>query len=258
MTDQSSKTPGGGSGLGRWKWVAAAVALALVVGAGLFIQHKAMDARLLKMDADLTVDDPGMTRYAVAMAKPAYAANCARCHGADMKGGAARGVPDLTDAVWLFDNGTAADIERTILFGIRAPNRKSRNITDMPAIGRMGNLGPGDVADVMTYLDQIEGKKVADQDAVARGRKVFADKGVCYDCHFDDAKGNSGYGAPDLTDNEWIYGGDKASIYSSIMNGRHGVCPAFFDKLRPATIRALAVYIYAISHKAGGVAPPHA
>ena len=259
MTDQTSKPPGGRTGFGRlWAWGAAALALALVVTAGLLVYHKTMDARLLKADADLTVNDPVLTKYAVSLAKPAYGDNCARCHGADMKGGAARGVPDLTDSVWLFDNGTAADIERTILFGIRADNRKSRNITDMPAMGRQGNLGPGDVADVMTFMDSLQGKKVADLDAVARGKKVFADKGVCYDCHFDDAKGNSGYGAPDLTDNEWVYGGDRAAVLSSIMNGRHGVCPAFFDKLKPATIRGLAVYIYAISHKAGGVAPPHA
>lgn len=256
MTRDSSPRP---LGLGsRWAWLAVAALVALLVAGGLTARKATMDGRLLRTDADLTVNDPGLTRYAVSLAKPAYARNCARCHGADMKGGAQRGVPDLTDAVWLFDNGTAADIERTILFGIRAPNRKSRNITDMPAMGRAGAMGPQDVSDVMIFMDQLEGKPVADKAAAERGRKVFADKGLCYDCHFDDAKGNTGYGAPDLTDNEWVYGGDKAAIYSSIMNGRHGVCPAFYDKLKPATIRALAVYIYAISHKAGGVAPPHA
>lgn len=257
MTDKKPKSPGRRFA-GPAAWLAAGGVILLVALAAQFLHHKCMDARLLKADADLTVQDAKLTRYAVDMAKPAYAKNCASCHGADMKGGADRGVPDLTDAVWLFDNGTAADIERTILYGIRAPNRKSRNITDMPAMGRQGIMGPQDVADVMTYLESAGGKPVADKEAVARGRKVYSDKGVCYDCHFDDAKGNSGYGAPNLIDDEWVYGGSRQAILSSIMNGRHGICPAFFDKLSPAKIRALAVYIFAISHKAGGVAPPHA
>jgi len=80
-----------------------------------------------------------------------------------------------------------------------------------------------------------------------RGEAIFQDKGVCYDCHSRDGTGISDYGAPNLTDDEWLYGGDDKTIYRSIYDGRHGVCPAWVGKLSFATIRALAVYVHSMS-----------
>lgn len=236
----------------RRLWAAAALVLAVLLFAGWQIRQHVMDGRLLRASPDSVLADPALTRYAVSIAKPAFAHDCASCHGKDMKGSQAKGTPDLTDAVWLYDSGEVTEIERTVLFGIRSPNRKARNVTDMPGLGRSGQINAGDTKDVMAYLDKIEGKaQPADAEAAARGAKIWNDKGNCYDCHAEDGKGVSAYGAPDLTDKEWIFGGDKAAIYDSIVNGRHGVCPAFIDELRPAVIRALAVYI-----KRAGPAPP--
>ena len=66
---------------------------------------------------------------------------------------------------------------------------------------------------------------------------------------FGDVEGipNPDYGAPDLTDNDWLYGGDPDAVYRSIYSGRHGLCPAWTGKLTPAVIRALAVYIHQAS-----------
>jgi cytochrome c oxidase cbb3-type subunit 3 len=228
----------------RRLWIAAVLVLVLVMLVGWQVRRHQLDARLLHADPDAILADPGLERYATSLAKPAFARECARCHGADMKGSHAKGTPDLTDKVWLYDTGEVAEIERTILFGIRSPNRKAHNVTDMPALGRMGQITAGDVHDVMAYLDRIENKRpLADQATLERGYRIWNDKGSCYDCHADDGKGVSAYGAPDLTDDEWIFGGTKAAIYDSIVNGRHGICPDFIDKLRPAVIRALAVYI---------------
>jgi cytochrome c oxidase cbb3-type subunit 3 len=230
----------------RRLWIAGAVLIAAAVLSGWQVRQHRMDARLLRADPDVILKDASLVRYAEAIAKPAYAKDCASCHGPDMKG--KKGVPDLTDKVWLYDTGEVSEIERTILFGIRSENRKAHNVTDMPGLGRSGQITAGDVRDVMTYLDKIEGKTpLADAATLERGFKIWNDKGSCYDCHADDAKGVSAYGAPDLTDKEWIYGGDKASVMHSIVYGRHGVCPAFIDKLRPAVVRALAVRIKAAS-----------
>jgi len=72
---------------------------------------------------------------------------------------------------------------------------------------------------------------------------VFADKGVCYDCHSADATGNIDYGAPSLRGPTWLYGGDRAALTQSVRDGRHGLCPAWIGRLRPAQIRALAIFL---------------
>ena len=235
----------------RRLWALAALVLTIVLFASWQIRGRMLDARLLRAAPDSILSDPGLTRHAVSIAKPAFAKDCAACHGKDMKGSHAKGAPDLTDAVWLYDSGEVTEIERTVLFGIRSPNRKARNVTDMPGLGRSGQITAGDTRDVMAYLDKLQGKAPpADAAALERGFKIWNDKGSCYDCHSEDGKGVSAYGAPDLTDKEWIYGGDRKAIFDSIVHGRHGVCPAFIDKLRPAVIRALAVYIKAASLQA--------
>ena len=56
----------------------------------------------------------------------AFGANCVSCHGSDMKGNSRKGIPNLTDNIWLYDFGRVSDIERTVLYGIRAGVGKSR------------------------------------------------------------------------------------------------------------------------------------
>ena len=69
------------------------------------------------------------------------------------------------------------------------------------------------------------------------------------DTHGPAGLGNPAFGAPNLTDADWLYGSDRASIESQIFNGRGGVMPAWGRRLSPETIKALAVYIHA---NAGG------
>ncbi len=203
--------------------------------------------QLLLASPDSIPSSPELVAYAEQLGRRAYTANCATCHGADMKGNQ-RGVPNLTDATWLYDYGRVSDIERTILYGIRAGLGKSHNVTDMPSIGRFKVLSDGEIKDVIAYVLSINvNKHREDPAAVERGSKIFQDKGVCYDCHSRDATGISDYGAPNLTDDDWLYGGDEQSIYRSIYDGRHGICPAWIGKLSFPTIRALAVYIHSHS-----------
>ena len=207
-----------------------------------------MDVKLLRTDPDQLPSRPELVSYAESLARPAYKAHCASCHGADMKGDPKKGAANLTDDVWLYDFGGVADIERTILYGIRSGNAKGRNITDMPALGRNFQLTPAEIRDVETFVFSLT-RPEADQAAVARGSAIFQVKGVCYDCHSADAAGNPDYGAPAFTDKDWLYGGDEKTVYESIYSGRHGLCPAWIGKLKPAVIRALAVYINHVSHK---------
>jgi cytochrome c oxidase cbb3-type subunit 3 len=226
----------------------AAIAVALFVAAA--VHRGRLAYRLVATPAESVSADPSLVRFAHQLATPAYASNCARCHGADMRGNRAIGAPNLIDKVWLYDNGNVSDIERTILYGVRSGHAKSRNITDMPAVGRLGVLKPHEIYQVVQYVRQIS-HQPHDAAAAQAGQALFKDKGNCFDCHAPDGSGNPDYGSTDLTANVWNYGGDDVSLFKSVRDGRHGKMDAFIGKLSAAQIRALAVDIYARSHAAG-------
>lgn len=243
-----------------WRWVAVALAgLALAAGAGHVVYQAQLRARLMRTDPDAVPEHPALTEFALALAKPAYQAHCAACHGADLKGSRVKGVPDLTDRDWLYGDGRVAEIEQTILYGIRAGNGRTRNFADMPAFARavpylryaIGPLQPDEIHDVVEFLF-VAARKPGDFAAAARGAKIFAGKGQCFDCHQEDAKGDNAIGAPDLLDDVWLRGnGSRADIADTISRGLSDFCPAWSRRLSPATIRALAVFVYAASHPAG-------
>ena len=83
--------------------------------------------------------------------------------------------------------------------------------------------------------------------AVARATPLFAEQ--CSACHGPEGKGDPKQGAPNLTDGDWLYGADRASISGQIHAGRGGVMPAWGQRFSPETLKALAVYIHA---NAGG------
>lgn len=61
----------------------------------------------------------------------------------------------------------------------------------------------------------------ADPQARAMGERLFLT--YCSQCHGSDARGNKGY--PNLTDSDWLYGGEPETIKATIMNGRNGMMP---------------------------------
>jgi cytochrome c oxidase cbb3-type subunit 3 len=223
-------------------------AVAAVALASLHVRHDRLLRRLLAADTEAVVKDRELTAFAQSIAKPLYAANCARCHGAQMTGNSALGAPNLTDSVWLFDSGDVFDIERTILYGIRSGASKAHNVTDMPAFGSTGRLSASEMRNLVQYIDQLSRRPHQAQAAIEGRAVYFAAKGYCFDCHGDGARGNSNYGAPDLTQNVWNNGGDDQSLYDAIYYGEHRIMPGFFGTLSLEQIRALAVYVYAASH----------
>jgi cytochrome c oxidase cbb3-type subunit 3 len=236
-------------------FIATTLIVAPAVASHVYLQRQKL-AQLIEADPDAIAQDPRLTTFAVETATPVYQANCAQCHGADMHGNPAKAVPDLTDDDWLYGEGRIADIERTILYGIRAGNNKSRNLADMPAFARsvpyqrydIAPLQPGEIMDVVEYL-QLEAGKSADIPAARRGASIFSGKGQCFDCHAPDAKGDSSIGAPNLVDNIWLRGdGSRADIADTISYGLSGICPAWGQRVGPVIVRALATLIYTASH----------
>jgi cbb3-type cytochrome c oxidase subunit III len=236
------------------------IGLAILIVAGgsaYWAGQAAMRARLMRADPDAVVQDVELRNYALAYAQPLYDQYCASCHGDHLQGNSRDGVPDLTHPAWLYGEGRVAQIEHTILHGIRAGDPKGWNLADMPAFGqanpykryKIEPLEPGDIRDVIEFL-LVTGGKPGDRAAADRGAKIFAAKGQCFDCHSPDAQGDAAIGAPNLIDDIWLYGtGSREDIYDSISRGRSGISPAFVQELSPVAIRALAVLVYVASHQ---------
>jgi len=215
------------------------------------IERAALRSRLMMMSPDRVARDQELNRYAVTAGRRAFAAHCASCHGLSLAGDRLRGVPNLADSDWLYGTGRVSEIERIILYGIRSGQPKAWNLASMPAFAtadpynayKIAPLTPREVNDVSAYVFAFQHKPI-DAAAVARGALVFRGRGQCFDCHGPDARGDPAIGAPDLTDDIWLYGdGSMQSIGLSIAQGRAGACPPWIGTISAATIRAIAVYV---------------
>jgi len=84
---------------------------------------------------------------------------------------------------------------------------------------------------------------IADPEANATGQRLFANN--CAICHGSDARGAKGF--PNLTDNDWLYGGSFDTVLQSITNGRAGMMPVLVGALDDKAISALVVYVQSLS-----------
>jgi cytochrome c oxidase cbb3-type subunit III len=182
---------------------------------------------LAKLDIASLAKNP----EAMAAAKNLFANNCAVCHGADARG--TRGFPNLTDNDWLW-GGDPDTIYATIANGRRGV---------MPAWGAV--LGKEGVEQAAAYVLSLSGHNVP-AEWVGPGKERFAT--ICAACHGADAKGNQALGAPNLSDNIWIYGSTMATVRETITNGRNNEMPAHLPLLGETKVKMLSAYVYGLSH----------
>jgi len=206
---------------------------------GLKAQRGPLADKLAAASLQEIASDPLLNDFARAQGRPAFAENCAPCHGAG--GGGGRGYPNLNDDEWIW-GGSLEEIAQTIRHGIRSADADARQGAAMPAFGRDGILKRADVDNVADYIRSLAGLPVGANANLAAGKKVFADN--CAVCHGDAGKGKRELGAPNLSDAIWLYGADKAGIAEGVWNGRGGVMPAWAGRLDDATIKALAIYVH--------------
>lgn len=81
-----------------------------------------------------------------------------------------------------------------------------------------------------------------DPKALALGRSLFATD--CINCHGSDARGARGF--PDLTDNDWLYGGAPDDIVRSITYGREGVMPPLGTVLGEQGVDEVVDYVLSL------------
>ncbi|MBI3782968.1 MAG: cytochrome-c oxidase, cbb3-type subunit III [Deltaproteobacteria bacterium] len=177
--------------------------------------------------SELTKDDA-----ALHIGQRLFANNCAPCHGSDARGGL--GFPDLTDNDWKW-GGEPETVEKTILDG-----RKAMMPAFAPALG-----GPQGVESVIAYVMTLSGRK-ADAQLAEAGKPKFMQ--ICAACHGPEGKGNPVVGAPNLTDNIWLYGGSHDAIAEGLAKGRFGQMPAHRDVLGAEKVHLVASYVYSLSH----------
>ena len=185
------------------------------------------------------VDELRHDPAALAIGRNLFANNCALCHGADAHGNP--GFPNLTDGDWLY-GGDAASVETTISGG-----RAGVMIGWQPVLGDAG------VENVLAYVLSMSGRTPPAGDAAA-GRQVYETN--CIACHGADGKGNIALGAPNLTDNTWLYGGSVDAVRESIAHGRQGVMPAQLERLGEQRVKLLAAYVLSLGEHAAPAARP--
>ena len=204
-----------------------------LAGQALFVERLAAAS-----PADIS-QDPELLSFALVGGGAAFADNCAPCHGL---GGAGQGYyPSLADDAWIW-GGTLDEIHATIEYGIRN-GRDDARFNVMPAYGVDQMLDRQQIADVAEYVLSLS-ERSEDAAASERGAPIFAEQ--CAACHGESGEGVIELGAPALDDQIWLYGGTKEEIVQQIHRPRHGVMPAWVDRLDPETIKALAVYVHSL------------
>lgn len=216
-------------GLGNWKGT-----LGFTAAKQVQEQQELINERLAPVYArygNMPIEEIAADEQARDIGQRLFLNNCAQCHGSDAQG--AVGFPNLANKAWSW-GGDPEQILTTI------------------TKGRDGMMPPqsqftaAEASDVAEYVRSIAGL-AHDPLRVVPGKRVF--DSACFACHGAEGKGNVLLGAPDLTDDYWLYGSSNAAIVRAVTQGRQGHMPAQEKVLTPEQIRLLAGWVWGLSNK---------
>jgi cytochrome c oxidase cbb3-type subunit 3 len=190
-------------------------------------QYGPLFKKYMAMDIPTVAKDP----QALEIGERLFLNTCAQCHGSDAQGG--KGYPNLTDKDWLY-GGNPETILATLHDG--------RNGFMPPMGDAVGNAD--DIQNVANYVLSLSGS-AHDAAKAQLGKAKFS---ACAACHGEDGKGNQAMGAPNLTDNTWLYGGNIASIVEGINKGRKNTMPAYKGVIDEDKLHLLASYVWSLSN----------
>lgn len=189
---------------------------------------------IFKKYAAMPIEQVAADEEAKGMGRRMFLNYCSQCHGSDAEG--AKGFPNLADNDWLY-GGAPDQIKQTIMAGRQGVMPPHKDRVDAAGLDALAN-----------YVMSLSGRKEADAAKVAQGQQLFTSNG-CIACHGADGKGNQALGAPNLTDNTWLYGSSADTIKETIANGRNGQMPAHADFLGADKVHLLSAYVYGLSQK---------
>jgi cytochrome c oxidase cbb3-type subunit 3 len=208
------------------------------------LRRAPITSALAAIPVEQLANDERLYQAAVEGGRAAFKVHCVQCHGSGAAG--SNGYPNLNDDDWLW-GGDLNAIYLTLVHGVRQPDHDETRFSQMPAFA--GALSAGEIDGVATYVRSLSGLEKASA-ITAAGATTFANN--CASCHGADGKGMREFGAPNLTDGIWLYGGDSASVTTTINQARYGVMPRWNNRLDPVTIKMLAAYVHSLG---GGEAP---
>ncbi|RUO25688.1 cytochrome-c oxidase, cbb3-type subunit III [Aliidiomarina minuta] len=179
--------------------------------------------------AQMSIEDISQDTDALRLGQRLFLQNCAQCHGSDARGSI--GFPNLTDGIFSW-GGSPADIKKTLMEG---------RVAEMPAFG--DQLGEQGIREMTAYVLSLSGRNV-DRQLARAGEQGFA---ACAVCHGQDGTGNPAMGAPDLTNNVWLYGGSQRAVEETLRYGRNGVMPRWDTILGEDKVQILSGYVLSLS-----------
>ncbi len=184
----------------------------------------------------MSVQQVAQDSVAMGMAERLFLNNCAQCHGSDARG--AIGFPNLRSGAWNW-GGTPEAIQESIAGG--------RTGVMTPFAEVLGDAGADQVTAFVRALSGLD----HDAGAAAAGRPLFEEN--CVSCHGENGAGSQAVGAPDLTDDIWVYSSSDRAIRESIVYGRNmemtggtQAMPAHKDLLSPGKIHLLTAYVWGL------------
>jgi len=215
------------------------VAQALAAGKA---QRAPWQDKISTLPVSTIAQDPQLSSIGVLAGARLFGDNCAVCHG--MQGGGGPGYPALNDGYWLWGNDPT-EILKTLQVGINSTHPQTR-VGQMPAFTTLNATQLNSLIDYIKQLSVPGGEPDAElAKQVNEGKQTFGM--MCAACHGANATGNSALGAPNLTDNAWIYGADDKTLRQTIRGGRAGVMPAWDSRLSLAEQKMLVLYLIQLS-----------
>lgn len=203
-----------------WHWYVALISLASILGCGvlLWVQSKARPPKGQKAELHGHVWDEDLTEYNNPM--PRW-------------------------WMWLFYITIVFSLGYLVVYpglGNYAGSFNWTSTGEYEAEIKQANAEFGPLFDKYLQTDIVTLSK--DSSANAIGQRLFLNS--CAQCHGSDAGGGKGF--PNLRDKDWLYGGDPASIETSIANGRNGVMPALGAAIGGEQgVKEMAQYVRSLS-----------
>jgi cytochrome c oxidase cbb3-type subunit III len=188
-------------------------------------RREALYAQFRDRDIAALAADPA----ARSLGREVFLRNCAGCHGADARG--ALGFPNLADTDWQY-GGSPEAIVASIADGRRGV---------MPMFN--GVLSAEAVSTLVAFLPRWNDPRL---DAGTRATALRQYAISCAACHGPDGRGNPALGAPNLTDEVWLYGGSPQQLRETILFGRNGNMPAHRALLTADDIRLVAAWVHGL------------
>lgn len=208
------------------------------------VKQRQYMTQLLNADYDDILSDSNMMQFTRAVGKTLFTDNCAACHG--MGGAGVIGLfPNLVDDDWLW-GGKVEEIQYTLQEG---------RTGFMPAFKK--TFTAEQMNDVVEYVLSLSGHEVNEEMASRGGAMFNGEGGGCHYCHTREATGMASVGAANLTDGIWTLAnvpgqktaeGRRQVVRDVISKGVNRKMPTWKDRLSPAEIKVLTVYV----HELGG------